>query len=155
MIAILILTALAAFAVLVAVAVVVMGYGGQLARFEADHPPLDLPTDRPVSSRDVARIRLPLTMWGGYHVRAVDELLGRMAAGIDERDARIAQLEARLGERGTSVPGPRVWYPRPSPGATEEETGGERGADPDNEEAETAVPATSARGEHGGSAEER
>ncbi|WP_232306539.1 DivIVA domain-containing protein [Thermobifida cellulosilytica] len=131
MIAILILTALAGFAVLVTVAVLVMGHGGQLARFEADHPPLDLPADRPVTGRDVARIRLPLALWG-YHVRAVDEVLDRVAADIEERDTRIAQLEARLGDRGSSAERPRVWYPR-SPRETSS-VGEEERQSPDTED---------------------
>ncbi|GLU46792.1 DivIVA domain-containing protein [Nocardiopsis ansamitocini] len=110
MIPILILTALAALAVLAAVAVVVMGHGGQLARFEADHPPLELPLDRPVAGEDVARVRLPLALWG-YHVRAVDEVLDRVASALSTRDARIAELESRLGEQSTVAQ--RVWYPRP------------------------------------------
>ncbi|PSK97344.1 hypothetical protein CLV63_10862 [Murinocardiopsis flavida] len=93
---ILILTGLAAVAVLAAVALVVMGKGGQLARFEADHAPLDLPADRPISAADVAGVRLPLSMWG-YHVRAVDEALRRLSGALRDRDARIEELEARLG----------------------------------------------------------
>ncbi|MEY9213736.1 hypothetical protein [Thermobifida halotolerans] len=141
MIAILILAALAAFAVLVTVAVLVMGHGGQLARFEADHPPLDLPTDRPVTGRDVARIRLPLALWG-YHVRAVDEVLDRVTAGIEERDARIAQLEARLGDRASSADQPPVWYPRPP---REASTGSEARRVPDTDDAD-ADPAWEAGG---------
>ncbi|WP_233515093.1 hypothetical protein [Marinitenerispora sediminis] len=108
--AILILTALAAVAVLAGVAFAVMGRGGQLARFAADHPPLDLPADRPVTGMDVSRIELPLALWG-YHVRAVDEVLRRVAAALRERDERIAELEHRLAEsRADTEPG--LWYPR-------------------------------------------
>ncbi|GAA3980150.1 hypothetical protein [Thermobifida alba] len=151
MIAILILTALAAFAVLVAVAALVMGYGGQLARFEADHPPLALPTDRPVTGRDVARIRLPLALWG-YHVRAVDEVLDRMATDIEERDARIAQLEARLGGHISFPERPRVWYPR-SPREASAEEEGRQTPDPEESDADPwPVPehgAEYAEGHHG------
>nr|WP_243742327.1 DivIVA domain-containing protein [Actinorugispora endophytica] len=135
---------------LVVVAVVVMGHGGQLARFEADHPPLDLPADRPVTGHDVARVRLPLALWG-YHVRAVDELLARVAAAVNERDAHIAQLEARLAEHGASAPAPRVWYPRPSGGSS---PAGPREKGPsaaDDPEAEPPVPAWAGRrDDHGG-----
>ncbi len=89
--------ALSAVAVLAAVAFVVMGKGGQLARFEADHPPLDLPDDQMVTSGDVHRVMLPLALWG-YHVRAVDEVLRRVAEELADRDARIADLEQRLAE---------------------------------------------------------
>ncbi len=105
---ILVLTAVAALAVLAGVALTVLGRGGQLARFEADHPPLDLPDDRPVTGPDVSRVVLPLALWG-YHVRAVDEVLRRVVAALAERDARIHDLEQRLAAAGA---GPRVLFPR-------------------------------------------
>ncbi|WP_017596982.1 hypothetical protein [Nocardiopsis lucentensis] len=92
---IMILVGAAALAVLVGVVYVVLGKGGQLARFEADYPPLDLPADRPVGSADLGRLLLPLSLWG-YHVRAVDELLARLTATLREREARIEDLEWRL-----------------------------------------------------------
>lgn len=92
---ILFLVAAAALAVLVGVVYVVLGKGGRLARFEADYPPLDLPSDRPVKAAELGRLLLPLAMWG-YHVRAVDELLLRLTATLREREARIDDLEWRL-----------------------------------------------------------
>ncbi len=90
-----VLVAAAALAVLVGVVYVVLGKGGQLARFEADHPPLALPEDRPVKAFDLGRLMLPLAMWG-YHVRAVDELLLRLTATLREREEHIQDLEWRL-----------------------------------------------------------
>lgn len=90
-----VLVAAAALAVLVGVVYIVLGKGGQLARFEADHPPLALPEDRPVKAFDLGRLMLPLAMWG-YHVRAVDELLLRLTATLREREERIEDLEWRL-----------------------------------------------------------
>jgi hypothetical protein len=90
-----VLVAAAALAVLVGVVCIVLGKGGQLARFEADHPPLALPEDRPVEAFDLGRLMLPLAMWG-YHVRAVDELLLRLTATLREREERIQDLEWRL-----------------------------------------------------------
>jgi len=90
-----ILVAVAALAVLVGVVYVVLGKGGQLARFEADYPPLPLPDDRPVGAHDLGRVMLPLALWG-YHVRAVDELLLRLTVTLRERDERIGDLEWRL-----------------------------------------------------------
>ncbi len=110
---ILILVAAAALAVLVGVVFVVLGKGGQLARFEADFPPLDLPEGRPVGSRDLAGLLVPLSMWG-YHVRAVDELLVRLTSTLREREERIEDLEWRLARLDPS------YVPRgtgPSPGA--------------------------------------
>ncbi|MFD3688432.1 hypothetical protein ACFWTE_26830 [Nocardiopsis sp. NPDC058631] len=92
---IMILVAAAALAVLVGVVYVVLGKGGQLARFEADYPPLPLPHDRPVGAHDLGRVMLPLALWG-YHVRAVDELLLRLTVTLRERDERIEDLEWRL-----------------------------------------------------------
>lgn len=90
-----VLVAAAALAVLVGVVYIVLGKGGQLARFEADHPPLALPEDRPVKAFDLGRLMLPLAMWG-YHVRAVDELLLRLTATLREREEHIEDLEWRL-----------------------------------------------------------
>lgn len=105
-----VLVAAAALAVLVGVVCIVLGKGGQLARFEADHPPLALPEDRPVKALDLGRLVLPLSMWG-YHVRAVDELLLRLTATLSEREERIEDLEWRLSRLDPSyVPagtGPR------------------------------------------------
>ncbi|WP_236574546.1 hypothetical protein [Nocardiopsis sp. FR26] len=92
---IMVLLAAAALAVLVGVVYVVLGKGGQLARFEADYPPLNLPDDRPVRAFDLGRLLLPLALWG-YHVRAVDELLLRLTATLREREERIQDLEWRL-----------------------------------------------------------
>ncbi|GAA4944324.1 hypothetical protein GCM10023224_29100 [Streptomonospora halophila] len=108
-----VLIALAAVAVLAGVAFVVMGKGGELARFEADHPPLDLPADRPLSGSDVSRVLLPLSLWG-YHVRAVDDVLRRVVGALSERDARIADLERRLQETGR--PAPDTAAPETAPG---------------------------------------
>ena len=123
---IMILVALAALAVLVGVVHVVLGKGTRLARFEADYPPLDLPEDGSVKAPDLNRLVLPLAMWG-YHVRAVDELLVRLAATLRARDERIQDLEWRLSRldpsyvpegtgpgQGTRLPGDAY---APEPGA--------------------------------------
>ncbi len=129
-----ILIGLAALAVLVGVVYVVLGKGGQLARYEADFPPLDLPEDRPVRASELSRLMVPLSLWG-YHVRAVDELLVRLTGTLKEREERIADLEWRLsradpsyvpeaaGPDGTRLPG----YPEESSqnGSAESETSSE------------------------------
>ncbi|MFD6951947.1 hypothetical protein A6A08_10540 [Nocardiopsis sp. TSRI0078] len=108
---IMVLVAAAALAVLVGVVYVVLGKGGQLARFEADYPPLALPDDRPVQAFDLGRLMLPLAMWG-YHVRAVDELLLRLTATLREREERIEDLEWRLSRLDPSYV-PEGTGPRP------------------------------------------
>ncbi len=141
-----ILVAAAALAVLVGVVYVVLGKGGQLARFEADFPPLDLPEGRPVSHRDLGGLLLPLSMWG-YHVRAVDELLVRLTGTLREREERIADLEWRLARLDPSYV-PRGTGPRPGsylPGEGElpadrspSESAAEASAEPDDVSADHA-----------------
>lgn len=132
-----ILVAVAALAVLVGVVFVVLGKGGQLARFEADFPPLDLPEEGPVGSRDLGGLLLPLALWG-YHVRAVDALLLRLTATLREREGRIEDLEWRLARLDPSyVPqgtGPSFdsYLPGDTPSAGSTETNG--GADTDVDE---------------------
>mgnify|MGYP006926215887 CR=1 FL=1 len=135
-----ILVAVATLAVLVGVVLIVLGKGGRLARFEADHPPLDLPEDRSVRASDLSRLLLPLSLWG-YHVRAVDDLLLRLTGTLKEREERIADLEWRLSRldpsyvpEGTGprpgsrlpgdadVSGPQWVEPRPGPGRAEPDT---------------------------------
>lgn len=105
------MVAAAALAVLVGVVYVVLGKGGQLARFEADYPPLPLPDDRPVEAHDLGRVMLPLALWG-YHVRAVDELLLRLTVTLREREERIEDLEWRLSRLDPSYV-PEGTGPRP------------------------------------------
>ena len=124
---IMILVAVAALAVLVGVVYVVLGKGGGLARFEADFPPLDLPDGRPVGSRDLSGLLLPLSLWG-YHVRAVDALLVRLTSTLREREERIADLEWRLARLDPSYvpqgtgPAPGAHLPGDFPESVEEIT---------------------------------
>ncbi len=127
-----VLVAAAALAVLAGVVCVVLGKGGRLARFEADYLPLPLPDDRPVKAFDLARLVLPLAMWG-YHVRAVDELLLRLTATLREREERIQDLEWRLSRLDPSYV-PEGSGPRPGshlPGDAFAPGFPERGTDPD------------------------
>jgi cbb3-type cytochrome oxidase subunit 3 len=140
-----ILVAAAALAVLVGVVYVVLGKGGQLARFEADYPPLPLPDDRAVRARDLGRVMLPLALWG-YHVRAVDELLLRLTTTLREREERIEDLEWRLSRldpsyvpEGTGpLPGAHLPGDAYAPGAVPGEAyapGAVRGAGPEGPDA--------------------
>ncbi|MGH3311156.1 MAG: cell division protein DivIVA [Streptomyces sp.] len=75
------------------------GSGGAATGGLADASPdlLDepLPSDRPVSRRDVDGLRLPVTA-RGYRMQQVDDILDRLGAELAERDARIAELESAL-----------------------------------------------------------
>ncbi|MDS1272318.1 hypothetical protein RIF23_18675 [Lipingzhangella sp. LS1_29] len=96
---ILILALCAAVAILGSVVLVVMGRAGEMSGAEPDYAPLDLPSQDPLTGRDLARLQLPLALWG-YHVRAVDELLERVTASLTTQQDRIALLERRLVEVG-------------------------------------------------------
>ncbi|PRY01967.1 hypothetical protein [Allonocardiopsis opalescens] len=101
-----ILCLLAGVAVVAGVFFVALGRGGELAPATSDYPPVDLPGNRPIVGTDVALLRLPLGMWG-YHVRAVDEVLRRVAFTLSERDTRIATLEKQVTELGGQ---PAEWW---------------------------------------------
>jgi hypothetical protein len=85
-------------AVVFVVAAVAAGQGGELP--PADHelagPPVD-PNSADVSTLTAARFPVCLR---GYRMDAVDALIDRMGAEIAARDARIAELTARLAGRG-------------------------------------------------------
>ncbi|HEU5158071.1 MAG TPA: hypothetical protein VFU43_13830 [Streptosporangiaceae bacterium] len=89
--------ALAGLAVVVAVVMLASGMGGELADTHPDHPPLPLPTNRPIAGTDAALLRLPLGLWG-YHTRVTDEALRRLSYALTERDTRIAILEQQAAE---------------------------------------------------------
>ncbi|WP_137993513.1 DivIVA domain-containing protein [Streptomyces vilmorinianum] len=65
-----------------------------------------LPTGRPVDRDDIEELRLPVTA-RGYRMADVDDVLGRLAAELAERDERIAELEAALAAGG-GRPGPSM-----------------------------------------------
>ncbi|MFD7322493.1 DivIVA domain-containing protein [Streptomyces sp. NPDC059875] len=54
-----------------------------------------LPAARPIDRADIEALRLPVTA-RGYRMADVDDVLGRLAAELAERDARIADLQAAL-----------------------------------------------------------
>lgn len=80
-----------------------------------------LPADRPVARADVDSLRFPLAV-RGYRMEDVDDALGRLAAELSERDARIADLESALAGARTAGPaahdGPEghVSMEKPAPG---------------------------------------
>lgn len=94
---VLVVLALAALAVLAGVVAVAMGYGGELAEFAPDVPPLDLPEATRLGAADFMALHLPVSLVG-YHTQSVDETLNRVANALSERDTRIAVLEHRVDE---------------------------------------------------------
>lgn len=88
----------AALAVLVGIAVVSTGHGGELAPSDAGPPAPELPPGRTLTPADLERVRFARGMWG-YPAEQVEDVLDRAAQSLAERDARLADLERRLFTR--------------------------------------------------------
>ncbi|MBL1110066.1 DivIVA domain-containing protein [Streptomyces sp. 5-8] len=87
-----------ALAVVVAAVTLAVVGGGESAPLPEAAPERlqdPLPVDRPVGRTDVESLRFPLAP-RGYRMADVDDALGRLAAELGERDARIADLESAL-----------------------------------------------------------
>ncbi|KOX02148.1 DivIVA domain-containing protein [Streptomyces sp. NRRL B-3648] len=87
--------ALAVVVAAVTLAVVGGGESAPLPEVAPERLQDPLPEDRPVSGADVESLRFPLAP-RGYRMADVDDALGRLAAELAERDARIADLESAL-----------------------------------------------------------
>lgn len=85
----------AAVAVLLGIAVVSTGHGGELAPADPHRPGLELPADRSLAPADVEDVRFSTGFWG-YPPGQVHEVLDQVARALAERDAHIADLEHRL-----------------------------------------------------------
>jgi len=87
--------------VLVVAALLFLGASVLLGRGETQPPadlersPVELPDARPVTGDDVRALRMTVTL-RGYRMTEVDWLLDQFARTLDERDAEIATLTARL-----------------------------------------------------------
>ncbi len=85
------LVLLAVLAVLCVAAVVATGRGGELVDVEPDRSPMsELPDD--VTADDLRALRFAVA-FRGYRMDQVDAALDRLAAEVERRDHRIAQLE--------------------------------------------------------------
>jgi DivIVA domain-containing protein len=82
-----------------------LGRGETQPPAELDRSPVELPDDRPVSSDDIRALRISVA-FRGYRMTEIDWLLDQFAAALDERDAEIASLRARLGEQEPGPPAP-------------------------------------------------
>jgi DivIVA domain-containing protein len=74
---------------------VLLGRGETQPPAELDRSPVELPEDRAVVSDDVRALRISVAL-RGYRMTEVDWLLDQFAQTLDERDAEIAALRARL-----------------------------------------------------------
>jgi DivIVA domain-containing protein len=75
-----------------------MGRGETQPPAELDRSPVELPDDRPVTGDDVRDLRISVAA-RGYRMSEVDWLLEQFADALEERDAEIASLRARLAEQ--------------------------------------------------------
>jgi DivIVA domain-containing protein len=72
-----------------------LGRGETQPPAELDRSPVELPDDRPVTGDDVRALRMSVA-FRGYRMTEVDWLLDQFAQTLDERDAEIAALTARV-----------------------------------------------------------
>ena len=72
-----------------------LGRGETQPPADLDRSPVELPVGRPVTGDDVRALRMTATV-RGYRMTEVDWLLDQFARTLDERDAEIAELTARL-----------------------------------------------------------
>jgi len=96
---------LAGILVIAVVALLAVGRLGELPETVPDRAPLALPDDRAMGREDVDGVRFAVGL-RGYRMDEVDDVLDRLAAEVDQRDARISELEARLAARGVARPEP-------------------------------------------------
>jgi DivIVA domain-containing protein len=87
----------------VAAIVAAGGLGSMSAEPTRDVFRQDLPTERHLTGEDLLRLRFGVAL-RGYSMSQVDDVLDRLSGELAERDQRIADLEARLAERGVVVP---------------------------------------------------
>ena len=106
---------------------VLLGRGETQPPAELDRSPVELPDDRAVTADDVRALRISAA-FRGYRMAEVDWLLDQFALVLEERDAEIATLTARLAPPQTTKT-PRT---ADTPGEDDEEAGG--GAVPPDEE---------------------
>ena len=81
-----------------------LGRGETQPPAELDRSPVELPDDRPVTADDVRGLRMSVAL-RGYRMTEVDWLLDQFAATLDERDAEIGALQARLREASDPTSG--------------------------------------------------
>ena len=74
---------------------VLLGRGETQPPAELDRSPVELPDDRRVTADDVRALRISAA-FRGYRMTEVDWLLDQFALILEERDAEIAALTARL-----------------------------------------------------------
>jgi DivIVA domain-containing protein len=101
---------------------VLMGRGETQPPAETDRSPVELPDDRPVTGDDVRDLSISVAA-RGYRMTEVDWLLEQFADALDERDAEIASLRARLADEPprTAADGPPEETTSTEPGGAGDE----------------------------------
>ena len=113
-----------------------LGRGETQPPAELDRSPVELPNDRAVIGDDVRALQITATL-RGYRMTEVDWLLDQFAQILDERDAEIADLRARLHPADTREPkaGPKDEPNEDEPNEPEASDAGETDAgEPDGGE---------------------
>src|SRR3954463_7111507 len=82
---------------------VLLGRGETQPPAELDRSPVELPQDRTVTGDDGRGLRITVT-FRGYRMTEVDWLLAQFSHALDERDAEIAALRARVEARAVPAP---------------------------------------------------
>jgi DivIVA domain-containing protein len=72
-----------------------LGRGETQPPADLDRSPVELPDDRPITGDDVRALQIS-PAFRGYRMTEVDWLLDQFAQALDDRDAVIAELRARL-----------------------------------------------------------
>lgn len=72
-----------------------LGRGETQPPADLDRSPVELPDDRPVTAEDLRGLRMSVTA-RGYRMTEVDWLIEQLARTLEERDAQLAELRARL-----------------------------------------------------------
>ena len=72
-----------------------LGRGETQPPADLDRSPVELPDDRAVTGDDVRALQISVAL-RGYRMSEVDWLLDQFAQALDDRDALIADLRARL-----------------------------------------------------------
>ena len=82
---------------------VLLGRGETQPPAELDRSPVELPDDRAVLGDDIRALQMSVA-FRGYRMTEVDWLLDQFAQILDERDAEIDALRARLHPEGEESP---------------------------------------------------
>ncbi|WP_324276253.1 DivIVA domain-containing protein [Blastococcus brunescens] len=80
-----------------------LGRGETQPPADTDRSPVALPGDRPVTADDVRALQLSVVA-RGYRMAEVDWLLDQFALALEERDAEIAALRARVHPAPVTAP---------------------------------------------------